>query len=1368
MAILVGLCGDRRVAGDGVVDAEKGGFDMSGADWSNDARSTMLLGSPRDVGHGQQPPARSEMLPQTKSAIERFADRRARLQLCRGVMLGVAALVVGLLLVVLLEYGFRMGTMIRCALAILVDVVAVSVAWFGGVRASRRRDWREVALSMEAVTPVLRERLLSAVELEDPRVANGSVEFRGKLQTGVASELSKVEIRRMLPWSLIRRSLFFATGVLGLVAGVSAIPSLQMPRRMARALVPFVPIERASFTKIEIVEPSPASAIVAEGDLVSVAATLQHLGDRVVELQWRDENGRRGNQIMAARDYAVATVLSDETFDEIQQHGERERRSFAANIQVDNVTVHYRVVAADAETLWHTLTPMPRPRALEFEKRYKFPSYAKLPDQVVVDQHGDLEAIVGTRAEVSVRFDQPVRAAEVSFGDADSDVKVPMNSVDGDATRFQYRVAVTTPGGYRINAVSSQSGFDNPFLPRWAIDPVTDQNPVAAWASDVDRRQICSPAAVLRLRGRVEDDLPMDRFIFQYARDDDSVRERSLPINPAEDNHAFAFDWDMEDLAATGTAREVLPAGTRLKARLIALDRAGHRGASEWLHVFIDGADFDAKRHDDLYEMHAFTRAVNQWWGDLDRWIRQSVESLQREADGNEVTATPSQVMPMEELNALAERWQRIAGTASANGEVRDVDGKLSLRELVARTNDPVAADRWVMLDRAVSTQISRLLGVANAREGVSVEPMRESLSQTQSFAGEVRDLVAQTLAIELAVAAYSDFRSIRTATLRLGDENANIPIERLSGQAELLVEHLRQNDAMIAELQDELPNDTVRHLQSFRQFLDETAVRIEEAGETLRLDRNPDVESNFRDAMHRHGEAMSGRHFGFLVHSSTFDRIAGAVRQLASPRWQPNSEFVRLGERANERDERFALAGDRLLRAYDEATEWEKVRRDSIVEVAADERLVQRVVEHLTQEEFLGQGPSDNDELFARIREATEMLYSGGRAIRLMRQLQDMIDRERHGTDDADLQVQQTIRLSHYQMAGEAPLQYLLDRHRGDDRFEKLRATRWADDYTIARQRITRRLHHVDAIVSAAAPVQRMVDVYGDAMTVIETSMHEAREMLRSLLPSVVELARKAAADARRDNAEDRLDQLQDDVQRVAESLVDRADRADLTDDAERELAVDADAALREIQRRMEAVSIAEEERGEEERGSENPNDVSEALDALADTLERTADHFAASDAGEDVTQTRDALRENAGDDSGRDREAETTPEAIDDARDEAESAEQLARSDPQELLRRLEERLQRDPPMQASLGEIGERTVVDVENAVRAVAEQESDLQRQLERSDSEFVERKRAVRDRVDSIVSQARSVERQWLATAEKASFRARDQRLLDRV
>ncbi|MFG0253662.1 MAG: hypothetical protein ACF787_00970 [Rhodopirellula sp. JB053] len=645
---------------------------------------------------------------------------------------------------------------------------------------------------------------------------------------------------------------------------------------------------------------------------------------------------------------------------------------------------------------------------------------------------------------------------------------------------------------------------------------------------------------------------------------------------------------------------------------------------------------------------------------------------------------------------------------------------------------------------------------------------MRESLSQTQSFAGEVRDLVAQTLAIELAVAAYSDFRSIRTATLRLGDENANIPIERLSGQAELLVEHLRQNDAMIAELQDELPNDTVRHLQNFRQFLDETAVRIEEAGETLRLDRNPDVESNFRDAMHRHGEAMSGRHFGFLVHSSTFDRIAGAVRELASPRWQPNSEFVRLAERADERDERFALAGDRLLRAYDEATEWEKVRRDSIVEVAADERLVQRVVEHLTQEEFLGQGPSDNDELFARIREATGMLYSGGRAIRLMRQLQDMIDRERHGTDDADLQVQQTIRLSHYQMAGEAPLQYLLDRHRGDDRFEKLRATRWADDYTIARQRITRRLHHVDAIVSAAAPVQRMVDVYGGAMPVIATSMHEAREMLRSLLPSVVELARKAAAEARRDNAEDRLDQLQDDVQRVAESLVDRADRADLTDDAERELAVDADAALREIQRRMEAVSIAEEERGEEERGSENPNDVSEALDALADTLERTADHFAASDAGEDVTQTREALRENAGDDSGRDREAETTPEAIDDARDEAESAEQLARSDPQELLRRLEERLQRDPPMQASLAEIGERTVADVENAVRAVAEQEAELQRQLERSDSEFVERKRAVRDRVDSIVSQARSVERQWLATAEKASFRARDQRLLDRV
>ncbi|EMI52635.1 IgA-specific metalloendopeptidase [Rhodopirellula sallentina SM41] len=587
-----------------------------------------------------------------------------------------------------------------------------------------------------------------------------------------------------------------------------------------------------------------------------------------------------------------------------------------------------------------------------------------------------------------------------------------------------------------------------------------------------------------------------------------------------------------------------------------------------------------------------------------------------------------------------------------------------------------------------------------------------------------------------------------------------------MSGQAELLVERLRQIDAMIAELQNELPDDTVRHLQNFRQFLDETAVRIDEASETLRLDRNPDVEGNFRDAMRRHGDAMSGRHFGFLVHASTYHRIAGSVRELANPRWQPNAEFGQLSERADQRNEQFVAARDRLLQGYDDVMAWEKLRRDSIVEMAADARLVQKAVEHVTQDETPDQRPSHDNELFARVKEAAGMLYSGGRAIRLMRQLQDMIDRERHSTDEADLRVQQAVRLSHYQMAGEGPLQYLLDRHRGNDRFEKLRATRWADDYTIARQRMTRRLHQDDPMVSAADPVQRMVDVCRDAMPVIEASMRDAREMLRSLLPSVAELARKAAAESRRENAEDRLDQLHDDVQRVAESLVDRANRADLTDDNERELAVDADAAVREIQRRMEAVVSSNEE-----RESEADRDVSDALSSLARTLERTADHFEAADAGEDLDRTREALRENLGnegDGSESDEAVEANPEALDDARDEVESAEQLARSDPKELLRRLEERLQRDPPMQDRLEEIGERTVADVENAVRAVAEQEADLQRQLERSDSDFVERKRAVRERLDSIVDQARSVEGQWLATAENASFRARDQRLFDRV
>ncbi len=1385
----------------------------------------MLLSDPPPPAVGTEPPTRSEMLPPTQTAIERFASRRARLQMCRGVAIGLAALMVGMLVVVLVDHLFRMSTPVRTALTLIVDVAAIAAAWFGGIRHSRERDWTAIARGMEAATPPLRERLLSAVELEDPRVANGSVEFRTTLQSGVAAELSSVDIRRMLPLSLVRRSIQAAVGIVIAVGLLSAVPSLQLPRRLARAFVPMAPIERASVTKVAIVSPSPPTCDVAEGDLVAVTVSVGRLGNGDVELQWRDDNGREGHLRMGARDGQSPPVsvgmarsargvdLGEDggVVDELQNVAGAERESFAANVQVDSTSVHYRVLAGDAETLWHTLTPMPRPRVVEFEKRYQFPSYAKLPDEVLVEEHGDLEAIVGTSAEVTVTFDQPVRAAEIVFGGASSDLRIPMQEIDNDLTRFRFRFSITTPGSYRVNAISLRGELDNPFLPRNVIDPITDRSPVATWSSEVPARQICSPASVIELGGRVEDDLPMDRCIFQYIRDDGPVRERSLSIDPSRDVHDVAFEWDMVDLAGRGNPSETMPAGTRLKARLIALDRAGHRGESEWIHVFIGGSRFDPDRHARLFELHAFTAEINQWWNDLDEWGERASASVEAIAEEVENGLPAPNGQTIRELERLTTRWREIAGDFDAvalrsaiemrrgNEEDQQSDTPVTMDKLMSQSSDPVAADRLSLIDRAVVHSLTELddafarwqdLGALNdsldARERVAlIREVAEKLRQVDAVTKRTRELPSQTLAIELSTAMLQDMDSISGAVGMLADEESTIPIERLPGQSELLMERLQQLDSLVTGVQDELSDETVNHLRNVRNFFGESANRIEEAAEKMRLDRNPEVEENFRESIGRLKEDMSRHHLGSLVHGNTYNRITGSVRDLGKEDQQARSQIrllIRAGldwknaiekkERAVEKEDsseidaamtieamrqrEFTDRRESLVRRYDRAEAHEQVRADSQSKIAGDFRLVRRVIEHVAKDGWETEPENDFGPLFERIDRAAMMLESGGQSIRLQRQLQDMIDRERYGTSDADLRVRQGNRLEHYQVLGETPLQQLQDLHHGVRVFEELRATRWNEDYSQARDRISQRRYSGDPVVSAAAPVQRMVDVYGSAMPMIETSMAEARVELRAMLPSTSELAKAAAEEARREPENPRLDELQEKVDRVAEDLVDRANNADLADADQRELARDADAALKKIQSEMESVASPLRQTPE----SETAPDVREPLERLAETLERTAEHFDAADAGEDLAETRQMLREPIS--------QESMPDAIDDARERAASADELAQATPEELLRRLEEQLKRDPPMQEDLAEISDKTVADVERAVRAASEREDQLQRELERADPEFLEQKRTLRDQLRSIADQARSVDDQWLATAETASFRLRDQESLDQI
>ncbi len=338
-----------------------------------------------------------QLAPETAEALTRFARRRRGLLALRAIAVGIVCFLAIMLSVAICDYVWLLSDGPRWLLSLCGYAATFAAMWWSGLRHFGVADPRQIARQLESAAPRLREDLLSAVELADPQSANGSEGFRQRLQRSVARRAALLDFSRLLPVELVQRWLFSGMMVTLTCLVMLMVPKMQFGRRIARAMLPGIPIQRASLTELTILKPSPPSGFVAEGDAVGVVVRVSGAAADDVLMHWRTEEGIEGESVMSPR---VQPQASNSTG--TLQHDD----TYAANLSVGTTPIEYRIIAGDAITLWHELTPLPRPRVESFIKRYVFPRYAKLADRVEEAEHGDLTAIVGTLAEVTIRFDE--------------------------------------------------------------------------------------------------------------------------------------------------------------------------------------------------------------------------------------------------------------------------------------------------------------------------------------------------------------------------------------------------------------------------------------------------------------------------------------------------------------------------------------------------------------------------------------------------------------------------------------------------------------------------------------------------------------------------------------------------------------------------------------------------------------------------------------------------------------------------------------------------------------------------------------------------------------------------------------------------
>ena len=455
----------------------------------------------------------------TRQRLEEFRRRQQMLQAVRGLALALICAVLVLVAVVAIDAGVVIHQSLRWLLSIAI--YGTLAGWLAAtlIRVSRRVSLPATARVLEELEPRLQQRLLAAVELsQDEKAARySSSGFRAMLQQQVARAVAPIRPGDLLPWSILLRVLFAAAVCLTACIGLSFVPGLHWPHRVARALLPGANLGRITRFQIEIVSPNPASTLLPAGDVASIEARVAGPMPDSVTLETRigsDVEATTMRRVLPnaadRRDPPRGAEVDPVKFAAVQI--DPNDLLYAVNLPLGPESIEYRVLVEDAHTPWHRLTTQARPQAIAFRKTIIHPGYSQLSDLKSESVDGDIEALKGSRVRLEVVCDQPIRRAalQLSLPELTSPKEVAMESLN-NSTEYGFVAELPVDGDYtyRIDLEASETKFTNAFSRAYQVRALPDMPPRLAWENPETSMLVVEPNQLIPMAIHVEDELPL-------------------------------------------------------------------------------------------------------------------------------------------------------------------------------------------------------------------------------------------------------------------------------------------------------------------------------------------------------------------------------------------------------------------------------------------------------------------------------------------------------------------------------------------------------------------------------------------------------------------------------------------------------------------------------------------------------------------------------------------------------------------------------------------------------------------------------------------------------------------------------------------
>ena len=387
---------------------------------------------------------------------------------------------------------------------------------------------RDVALNVERNHPNLEDRLVSAIQFGN-RESTDPIESHmlQRLLEDTTERVKGINFKTTVDHSRTRKHVGIAALVVAGFCVLALIFPTELHTSLLRVLVPWEKTDPVLTTKLTV---EPGNARIPRGKSLPIHVTVTGKSAEKVVLTYENAQARE----TAKGESAQQQINMLQNFDD--------KRGFAYEIFNIDADIEYYVVANETTSERYTVEVFEMPKVGEISVAYTYPDYTGLKP-VVQTGTGDIQAVVGTQAELKLTTNKAIQTATFSLR---RDVKqsaftkmlnstrepVLTEMVISNGNTLTTTVDVVEDGTYTVQLLCID-GFNNEVPIEYAMEAIPDEVPEVV-IKEPGRDIKTTKLGEVEIIAEATDDYGIAELELMYRVGSDELRELTMETTTPE------------------------------------------------------------------------------------------------------------------------------------------------------------------------------------------------------------------------------------------------------------------------------------------------------------------------------------------------------------------------------------------------------------------------------------------------------------------------------------------------------------------------------------------------------------------------------------------------------------------------------------------------------------------------------------------------------------------------------------------------------------------------------------------------------------------------------------------------------------------